>query len=61
MMSNDATSDKDQLRPGVFKQTYFHGTKADLQLGDVIATGVQTNYQETGSKLQGCTSRESAF
>jgi rifampin ADP-ribosylating transferase len=28
----------------VFAQTYFHGTKADLQLGDFIKVGNQSNY-----------------
>jgi len=28
----------------VFAQTYFHGTKANLQLGDFIEVGNQSNY-----------------
>src|SRR5690606_1035111 len=27
-----------------FAQTYFHGTKADLQLGDLIEVGYPSNY-----------------
>lgn len=27
-----------------FAQTYFHGTKADLKIGDLIAVGFQSNY-----------------
>ena len=27
-----------------FTQTYFHGTKADLQIGDYIETGINSNY-----------------
>jgi hypothetical protein len=27
-----------------FSQTYFHGTKADLKIGDLIETGVSSNY-----------------
>ena len=27
-----------------FAQTYFHGTKADLQIGDFIQTGFSSNY-----------------
>lgn len=27
-----------------FSQTFFHGTKADLKIGDFINTGVQSNY-----------------
>lgn len=30
--------------PSVFSQTYFHGTKADLKLGDTIAVGLNSNY-----------------
>lgn len=29
---------------GVFSQTYFHGTKADLRPGDFIETGISSNY-----------------
>jgi hypothetical protein len=32
------------MRPTPFKQTYFHGTKADLALGDTIETGIASNY-----------------
>jgi rifampin ADP-ribosylating transferase len=27
-----------------FSQTYFHGTKADLKMGNLIETGVNSNY-----------------
>lgn len=27
-----------------FAQTYFHGTKADLQIGDFITTGIPSNF-----------------
>ncbi len=27
-----------------FAQTYFHGTKADLKIGDLIAIGINSNY-----------------
>ena len=27
-----------------FAQTYFHGTKADLKMGDLIETGINSNY-----------------
>ena len=30
--------------PSVFAQTYFHGTKADLQLGDFITIGINSNF-----------------
>ncbi len=28
----------------VFSQTYFHGTKADLMIGDYIEIGINSNY-----------------
>ncbi|MBN8679002.1 MAG: NAD(+)--rifampin ADP-ribosyltransferase [Chitinophagales bacterium] len=31
-------------RPTPFAQTYFHGTKADLAVGDLIEAGYQSNY-----------------
>ncbi|HLP94636.1 MAG TPA: NAD(+)--rifampin ADP-ribosyltransferase [Saprospiraceae bacterium] len=31
-------------RPTPFAQTYFHGTKADLAVGDLIEPGYQSNY-----------------
>lgn len=30
--------------PSVFAQTYFHGTKANLQIGDLIEPGFNSNY-----------------
>ncbi len=30
--------------PSPFSQTYFHGTKADLRIGDVIEVGFNSNY-----------------
>ena len=30
--------------PTVFQQTYFHGTKADLKLGELIEPGYASNY-----------------
>ena len=33
--------------PTPFSQTYFHGTKADLKLGDVIETGLNSNYGQS--------------
>ena len=32
------------LSPSPFVQTYFHGTKADLKTGDLIKTGLHSNY-----------------
>lgn len=31
-------------RPTPFSQTYFHGTKADLQVGDLIENGFHSNF-----------------
>lgn len=33
-------------RTSVFAQTYFHGTKADLKVGDMIELGYNSNYGE---------------
>lgn len=30
--------------PSPFAQTYLHGTKADLKIGDFIETGLRSNY-----------------
>ena len=38
--SNIATGE----RPTPFSQTYFHGTKADLKLGDLIEPGRSSNF-----------------
>jgi len=32
--------------PLPFAQTYFHGTKADLQIGDLIQVGFTSNYED---------------
>jgi len=39
-------NDPKQLAPSIFKQTYFHGTKADLKLGDLISPGTESNYEK---------------
>lgn len=41
--------DKKQSKPTVashspFVQTFFHGTKADLKIGDFIETGISSNF-----------------
>jgi rifampin ADP-ribosylating transferase len=41
----NAKSDKtEESKPGPFAQTYFHGTKADLKIGDLIKPGLISNY-----------------
>lgn len=32
--------------PTPFAQTYFHGTKADLKIGDLIRPGFNSNYED---------------
>ncbi|QNL48741.1 NAD(+)--rifampin ADP-ribosyltransferase [Olivibacter sp. SDN3] len=39
---NDIKSNTPAQSP--FSQTYFHGTKADLKIGDYIETGINSNY-----------------
>jgi len=33
-----------KLNSSPFSQTYFHGTKADLKIGDLITIGINSNY-----------------
>jgi hypothetical protein len=40
-MKNDSSKN---LKATPFAQTYFHGTKANLQIGDLIAPGFHSNY-----------------
>ncbi|MCB0661659.1 MAG: NAD(+)--rifampin ADP-ribosyltransferase [Saprospiraceae bacterium] len=42
MNSNPNSAEKG--RPKAFAQTYFHGTKADLKVGDTIEAGNTSNY-----------------
>lgn len=38
-------NDEQQLKcASTFAQTYFHGTKADLQIGDLIEVGFNSNF-----------------
>ncbi len=37
-------SNEHKLIQSPFVQTYFHGTKADLKMGDFIETGLNSNY-----------------
>lgn len=36
--------DSNQNSPSPFSQTYFHGTKADLKLGELIVVGYKSNF-----------------
>lgn len=38
------TQDLDSKQPKPFAQTFFHGTKADLKIGDLIQPGYNSNY-----------------
>jgi len=40
--NSENPSDKHNLSP--FAQTFFHGTKADLKMGDLIEVGLNSNY-----------------
>ena len=42
-MESNSTINK---RPTPFAQTYFHGTKANLEIGDLIDVGYNSNYGE---------------
>ena len=36
-----------------FSQTYFHGTKADLKVGDLIEVGFNSNYGQRKNAKKG--------
>lgn len=40
----EQTKSKHQSIQSPFAQTYFHGTKADLKIGDFIEIGIASNY-----------------
>ncbi len=44
MKSSNNDGDKTRQGPTPFVQTYFHGTKADLKVGDFIKAGYHSNY-----------------
>jgi rifampin ADP-ribosylating transferase len=44
MMEKDKTDNKSAQSP--FSQTFFHGAKADLNIGDFIETGFTSNYEQ---------------
>lgn len=45
-MDNKEKDNSKNLGPTPFAQTYFHGTKADLHLGDLIEAGYHSNFGE---------------
>lgn len=44
MQQNKDYNKPNTLNPTPFAQTYFHGTKANLQLGDFISPGFSSNF-----------------
>ncbi|HSJ67628.1 MAG TPA: NAD(+)--rifampin ADP-ribosyltransferase [Anditalea sp.] len=43
-MQPDNKIETNNISPTTFAQTYFHGTKANLKLGDLITVGFNSNY-----------------
>ena len=46
MNNSQQKNDSKNVAPTPFSQTYFHGTKANLQLGDLIEPGYHSNFGE---------------
>jgi hypothetical protein len=44
MEANQTENKSNELRPRPFAQTFFHGTKADLKIGDFIQIGINSNF-----------------
>jgi hypothetical protein len=44
MEANKGENKSNELAASVFSQTFFHGTKADLKIGDFIEPGINSNY-----------------
>jgi hypothetical protein len=44
MEKNKTENKSGESGPSPFSQTYFHGTKADLKIGDFIEVGLNSNY-----------------
>ncbi|MFA5330164.1 MAG: NAD(+)--rifampin ADP-ribosyltransferase [Prolixibacteraceae bacterium] len=44
MKSNRSEGKLNKPSPSPFSQTFFHGTKVDLKMGDFIEIGVNSNY-----------------
>src|SRR5688572_27140996 len=43
-MENSEKNGETNASASPFAQTYFHGTRSDLKLGDFIRTGFESNY-----------------
>lgn len=46
MDKNENKIEQEKFQHNPFAQTFFHGTKADLKMGDYISPGYQCNYME---------------
>ena len=44
MVTNKTDQNSNYMFPSPFAQTYFHGAKADLKIGDFIEVGLNSNY-----------------
>jgi rifampin ADP-ribosylating transferase len=44
METNKSENKSNELKATPFSQTFFHGTKADLKIGDFIEAGFNSNY-----------------
>ena len=44
MEQNKSENKSNELSPSPFTQTFFHGTKADLKIGDFIEAGANSNF-----------------
>jgi hypothetical protein len=43
-MTKNSDQNSSTIMHTLFQQTYFHGTKADLKIGDLIAPGFNSNF-----------------
>lgn len=46
MKTDTQLQHREDIGHNPFAQTYFHGTKADLKMGDLIAPGFRCNYDD---------------
>ncbi len=46
METSRSENNSSEAKATPFSQTFFHGTKADLKLGDFIETGFNSNYRQ---------------
>ena len=50
MENNNNENKSNGSGPGVFAQTFFHGTKAHLTIGEFIEIGLVSNYADKNAK-----------